>query len=309
MTVMPVSRLSLSTALTVGLIAVSIRAQKPPAPSVDLVEIDVTVLDSRGKPVHDLTKEGFLVKEDGRPIELTTFEEVSPQRATEDEDAPSLVLLLDDAGVSATGTRAIQTIAHAFVTTATSRDRVSVVRLHTSSDEPFGDRRTAENRIVEFRAASHAFVDWLTPQDSLQRMADLARQLESASARRKIIVCVGSPVVCNAYEPVKASPRSLWPFWVDVLGAAARTNTVIYAVVPGRAGLRGGGLVEFTGGEVFATTYDVGPAIDRIFQDAANYYVLGYWPQPDGKPRALHSIEVKSPRRGLKVRARRARGP
>ena len=61
----------------------------------------------------------------------------------------------------------------------------------------------------------------------------------------------------------------------------------VYAVVPGRAILRGGGLVDFTGGEVFATSYDVEPAIDRILSDASLYYMLGYCPVTGSKPREM----------------------
>ena len=61
----------------------------------------------------------------------------------------------------------------------------------------------------------------------------------------------------------------------------------VYGLIPGRAALRGDGLAEYTGGEVFASSYDIGPPIDRILQDAANYYVLGYWPV--GAPKQLAS--------------------
>ena len=70
--------------------------------------------------------------------------------------------------------------------------------------------------------------------------------------------------------------------------------------------LRGGGLVDLTGGEVLATMYDVGPAIDRILRDAESYYMLGYW--PTGQSRELHSIDVKVARRGANAHARHKRG-
>ena len=69
--------------------------------------------------------------------------------------------------------------------------------------------------------------------------------------------------------------------------------------------LRGGGLADLNGGEVFVTSYDLGPAIDRILQDASSYYMLGYWPA--GKSRELHSIDVRVARRGVKVHARKRR--
>jgi hypothetical protein len=120
-------------------------------------------------------------------------------------------------------------------------------------------------------------------------------------------VCIGAPVVCNLDEPSSSSARPRhWSSWVDAINAAAKANVSVYGIIPGRAMLRGGGLADLTGGEVFATMYDVGPAIDRILQDASNYYVLGYW--PTGKSREVHSIDVKVAKRDTKVRVRRRRG-
>src|SRR3954471_5495462 len=47
----------------------------PTFPSqVELITVDAVVLDSSGKPVPDLTKEDFVVTEDGRPQEIASFE-------------------------------------------------------------------------------------------------------------------------------------------------------------------------------------------------------------------------------------------
>lgn len=278
-------------------------AQPDPAAGADLVELDVAVVDGKGRPVTGLTQLDFSIKEDGKPVAINTFSETVAENA----DAPrSIVLLMDDAAVPAMGNQAMQTIARAFVSSADPFDEVSVVRLHSRADEPFGDRRVAEFRIAEYQAGSIPFTDWVTPQEMLRRVADLSRQMASDDRRRKIVVCIGAPVVCNIEEPATTAPRQLWSTWVNALAATARANVAVYAVVPGQAMLRGGGLVDYTGGEVFATTYDVGPAIDRILRDASNYYMLGYW--PESKARELHSIEVKVSRKGAKVHARRKRG-
>jgi hypothetical protein len=279
--------------------------REPPPASVDLVDLDVVVVDRKGQPVTGLTQADFTVKEDGKPIQLQTFSEVSPD-GDADERRRSIILLLDDAGVSSAGTRSIQTIANAFVESAAPMDEVSVIRLHSRTDEPFGDRRVAGFRIAEYQAGSQPFADWSTPQEALQRITTLSQSIDSGD-RRTIIVCIGATVVCNIVEPPPIAPFELWPRWVETLSATARANVAVYAVVPGRAGIRGGGLVEFTGGELFATTYDIAPALNRILQDASYHYLLGYWP-PEGKRRELHSIDVKVARRGLKVLARRQRG-
>jgi hypothetical protein len=179
--------------------------------------------------------------------------------------------------------------------------------LHNPADEAFGDRTVAETRIARFQAASFPFADFNTASDTLTRVAGLARQLEGDDHRRKVIVCVGAPVVCSLDEPVSSSARPRhWSSWVDAVTASAKANVSVYAIIPGRMPLRAGSLADLTGGEVFATTYDVGPAIDRILRDATSYYMLGYWPA--GKSREVHSIDVKVARGGLKVHARRRRG-
>ena len=60
----------------------AVRAQAPPAapapptfPSgVELITVDAVVLDRDGRPVPGLTREDFVVKEDGRPREIASFE-------------------------------------------------------------------------------------------------------------------------------------------------------------------------------------------------------------------------------------------
>jgi hypothetical protein len=279
----------------------------PPPASLDLVELDVAVVDRKDQPVSGLTQQDFAVKEDGSRVEIKTFLEVQPASTNDPDNIRSVVILLDDVAVPASGTQAMQTIANAFVQSIAPLDEISIIRLHNRTDEPFGDRTVARSRIARFQAAAFPFADVNTAPETLARLADLSRQMEGDDHRRKVFVCVGAPVVCNIDEPASSNVRPrLWSSWVDAVSAAAKANVAIYSIIPGRTILRGGGLAELTGGEVFATMYDVGPAIDRILRDAGSYYMLGYW--PTGKSREIHSIDVKVARRGLKVHARRRRG-
>jgi len=288
------------------LAAAAPRAQReaPPA-EIDLVELDVVVVDGKGNPIRGLQQSDFTVKEDGDRVELTTFEEISSIDDNREDDARLLVLVLDDAGVPAQGTLTIQTIAKGFLASLRPGDEVAVIRLGTRNDEAYGDRETAESRIANFRA-TFGFQGWITVEQALERFALLTEELSVRDQRRKVVVCIGSPAVCNISEPARFAPRSIFPLWIKTLASASRANAAFYAVVPGRARLRGGGLVDFTGGELFATSYDVGPAIDRIVRDAGNHYVLGYWPK--SKAKELHSIDVKVGKRGAKVRVRHRRG-
>jgi VWFA-related protein len=282
-------------------------AQRKLPPSIDLVELDVAVVDRHGQPVAGLTAADFVVKEDGSSVEIKTFAEVQPTTPNDPDNSRSVTILMDDVAIPAAGTLAMQTIANAFVQSAAPYDQISVIRLHNRTDEPYGDRSVAQSRIARFQAASFPFADVNTAPDTLARVADLSRQMESDDHRRKVIVCVGAPVVCNIAEPFSSSVRPRhWSAWVDAVSASAKANVAIYGIIPGRTTLRGGGLADLTGGEVFATMYNIGPAIDRILRDAASHYMLGYW--PTGKSKEVHTIDVKVTQRGLKVHARRRRG-
>jgi hypothetical protein len=120
-----------------------------------------------------------------------------------------------------------------------------------------------------------------------------------------VIVCIGSPFICNIQEPLYSATRSFETAWAAAMSEAAKANVVVYGLIPGRAPFRTGGAPEFTGGDVLTASYDMGPLIDRILAEASNYYVLGYW--PDTSPRPLHRVEVKVDQRGAKVHARRVR--
>src|SRR6187397_725323 len=89
-------------AATLALVATVLRAQTPapprqgtpPAPApvfrarTELVNLDVVVVDKDGNPVHDLTRDDFLVFDRRKPQAIETFEEVvakanaSPAAAT-----------------------------------------------------------------------------------------------------------------------------------------------------------------------------------------------------------------------------------
>jgi hypothetical protein len=294
--------LALAAALSAGLAA----SPKPqPAEDLEFVEIDVTVLDSKGHPVHGLKQADFSLKDDGKPVVIESFTEVTGPVPDDPDSARTVVLLLDDTGVAATGTPAIQQIARLFVASASKIDDVPIVRLHARDDEPYGDRISGEGRIQSYRGGAWPFAYWSTVTEALDRIADISRQVAANTSKRRVIVCVGSPFICNIQEPLYSAPRSFETAWTTAMTEAAKANVVVYGLIPGRTPFRTGGAPEFTGGDVLTSTYDMGPPIDRILAEASNYYVLGYW--PDTSPRPLHRVDVKVSSRGAKVHARRVR--
>ena len=90
--------------------AVIVRGAQP-TDSPYLVELDAVVIDESGRAVTGLRQEDFQVREDGRPVELKTFDAVVDTGDGGRPFARSIVLLLDDSGIGAGNTLTIQSIA------------------------------------------------------------------------------------------------------------------------------------------------------------------------------------------------------
>jgi VWFA-related protein len=284
---------------------VAIRAGQPEA-GAQLFELDAVVLDDLGKPVTGLRQEDFEVKDDGKRVELKTFDAVAETNSRRVSRA--IVLLLDDSGVGAGNTLAIQTIARTFVARMAAPDEFSVVRLNSRRDEAFGDRLEALLRISEYRSDALPFFGRETLENALQAFSKVARTVEAIEHRRKALVCIGVAEVCSIQEP-SGRTSLIWRFWVDAVGALGRANASLYSLEPNggsRAGTSGGSIADATGGEVFLNTTDLTRPIDVVRRDTGNYYLLGYWPPASDK--RLHTIDVKVNRRGVHVRARKVRG-
>ena len=278
-----------------------------PQPATYLVEVDAVVIDDAGNPVTGLLQSDFQIKDDGKTVDVKTFEEV---RDSDGRPVPrSIVLVLDDSGFGAGNTLPIQQIARMFVARMQPPDEFSVIRLNNRRDEAFGDRLEALLRIEEYRSDALPFFGLETVENALRSFARVARTLEAIEHRRKALVCVGIPDVCSIPEP-SGKTSLLWRFWTDTMGAMGRSNAGIYSVEPNGASkknpIRGGSIADVTGGQVFINTSDLTRPIDIVRRDTGNYYLLGYWPTVSDKP--LHSVEVKVTKRGAHVRARRVRG-
>jgi VWFA-related protein len=282
--------------------------QQPPAdPSaIDQVFVDVVVLDRDERPVVDLRQVDFQLKENGRPVDIQTFSAVSASGSSSPRDGRTFVMLLDTAGVQPGGTLTIQTIARALLSPTRGGDDVTVVRLGSRNDEPYGDLLVAADRINEYVAGSTPFVAGETQEAVLQAIASLSAQIDVGDARRKAIVCIGAMSVCNPIEPQPSTARrSMLTEWHQAVAAAARANVVVFAVVPSTLSARHAGIVEFTGGAVYAGSGVLRSSVVGVWREMSGYYLLGYRGSADSD--VLRPIEVEVARKGVRVRARRAR--
>jgi hypothetical protein len=200
-------------------------------------------------------------------------------------------------------------LARLVIALARSADDVAVVRVSKSDDEAFGDVTTALARIDAYAPGVVPFSLREAREATLKAIAKISRAVEDIDHRRKVVVCIGARDVCDVTEPIDGRTSLTWPYWVEALASAARANASVYSIDPTgfsqRVGSRGYGLVALTGGELFANSNDVTPAIRSIWWEASRYYLMGYW--PPATKRELHSIHVTVQRKGLIVRARQRR--
>jgi len=101
-------------------------------------------------------------------------------------------------------------------------------------------------------------------------------------------------------------------FLRDIIDDANRGNSTFYMIDPGGLKVRGADrngalrtLAENTDGLAILNTNDLDKGLNRIADDMASYYLLGYYAsntKPDGRFRAI-TVRVKQP--GIDVRARK----
>jgi hypothetical protein len=283
-----------------AIIAASWSAVRPFAAA--FVDLDAIVLDDGELPMRGLTEKDFEIREEGQVLPVLTVQEVTTATFPR-----TMVFILDDIGVVA-GTVNMQRMALAFLQPANEDDHVSLLRLSHRDDEPTGRLSDVLARINEYIAGAYPYSGRETIQNWLRLVTKVSRQVEPLDGR-KLIVSIGSPTIFDVIEPQDRSKSLIWPQWVEALTAAGRSNVSIYVVDPGGVAttrrLSADGLVDKTGGQVFATN-NFQRVADRIWSDAGHYYIVSYVPSAD--ERELHAVDLRVTKRGARARWRRARG-
>ena len=161
----------------------------------------------------------------------------------------------------------------------------------------------------------------------------ISERLGSISGRRKAIVWITDPPNLHPLAGAKELPDRLLPgdprsqiaqgwghilaAWHEAAQTAVHNNVAIYPVdarglttslgigsLVEQASMRE--VAEETGGVVVGVnTNNFSRGFQAIVQDASNYYLLGYSPEPEQTDGDFHSIRVRVKREGVTVRARR----
>lgn len=267
-------------------LAVGVAQQPPPASSapsqttfragVDVVTLDVSVFDSRRRPVKGLTAEDFTVIEDGRALPVVAFKAVDlPDRhayaAPWMRDVPSdvvtnrqdadrvVVLLLDDFNVdyAPADVASTKSIAHAVINELGPADMAAVVYTFRmeKTQEFTGDRTLLRAAVDRFTSSKFPPM----PGPAVPSMA-----------------CPHNECVTAALRAISQALRDGWP---------GRRKTIAFVSPEGtfRIGPQGiGGAADgLTMAGDSAGIWDSGPDLERTFRalQEANANVYQYDPR------------------------------
>jgi Ca-activated chloride channel family protein len=270
----------------------------------DLVPLDVTVTDAKGRLVRNLKKEDFKLFEDGieRPIASFNVEKI--------EGAPrpaAIVFALDLSG--SMSPEEIEQVANAMrefsrrlsehpavFAVMTFGMRVKTIQSFTSDREKL-DRAYERLAHEPSGLSTHTYDAVDDAVRMLVRHAPLVRQ-HRLMKRAVVVITDGFPVgdtvsPDTVIERANAADTSVYvvtmPSYIHTLASAQMT--------PLPTPLDVSGLVEKTGGRsIYANEKDLGPLFRAIAEEVAAAYVLGFYPpeekRNDGK---FHTIRIEGP--------------
>ena len=299
------------------------RAQEPaPVPqepvqtlkiSTRIVGVSAVVLDNRGEPVKGLTKDDFVLKQDGAEQEIRYF--------SQDSDLPLTLALMVDTSTSQKmfiedETEASEKFFRVMLTRPTDRAALvqfdyNVLQLQGMTNQP----QTLKNSLG-FLSMPHPGPGGAPRSgggtllyDAIVATAQI--ELGKERGRRAMVILTDGEDHGSRYD------------LKDAIAAAQRADIVVYSVYYSGEGFMSGmsrrpaalGSVDghqilseisnATGGHVF--TVDQKMPLDLIFTQIADdmrlQYQIGYTP-PDSIPGSYHKIELKPKAKHLTVQAR-----
>ena len=278
---------------------------------VDLVDVAATVTDKHGRFIGGLTKDNFVVYEDGKPQEIVSF---SSERVP-----VSLAMLLDVSG----------SMTEEQLTTARLAINHFVFNLLDKDDELFLMEFAGRGRILQqwtrdresfSRALDQANHESLTPNGVVQSgafpagnygtavydaVATSLRYAARGKNQKKAVLVITDGIdtssrrtIKQVQEAIRASEILVYALGVDggssgVWGSNGSVDT---------SGLRK--LTDDTGGrtEVVKGFKNLERATGQLADEFNQQYVIGYAaPNRDGR---WHSIKVEVRKKGAKVRTR-----
>src|SRR5262245_53137795 len=283
------------TAFFVLLLSVALAAQQPTFRSgTQTVPLYITVTDSAGRLVPDLTKDNFQVLDNQQPQEISLFDNtVRPITA---------VVMLDTSGSMTLNLELVKQAAEQFVIRLLPEDRAMVGafndKVEFGATDFTNDRDDLAHAIQELDFGNATRL-WDAVDASLAA-------LSGVEGRRVVLVFTdgedtGSKVsLSNVIDRARADEVMIYAIGLESVfaigGHVTRTR-------PDK-GLRR--IADETGGGYFELkkSEELGPTFTRVAQELHSQYLVGFTPKNlDGK---VHRLDVKTTDLTQKARARRS---
>lgn len=274
------------------ILALALLPQQPTfRTGVQTVAIYATVRDAGGRSIPDLAKDDFVILDDGKPVEITTF--------SSERQPLTVALLLDMSGSMNPSVLRVRESTRRFIDALLPEDRV---RICTFGDEiaisPIltGDK-TALTRIVNEEL-------WPGGETPLWNAVFAGMQSLADEPGRRVILALTDGADSGSLPGWKGNFR-------DVRDRATREGFMLYMVGMDNAAIRADldedivALLDETGGAHFnvAGADDLGGTFTRVAEELRRQYLLGFTPAADGREHRL-TVSVKGA--GLLARARKS---
>lgn len=259
----------LLAALSIGNVAAAQESTAPPVYRVNvrLVNVFVNATDTKGAPVANLTRNDFLLTEDGVPQQIKVFEKQSEQPL-------SIVLAVDTSGsVRKDWQQVLASASHFLHTLVRPVDKVELLEFSTHVREvvPFTNKvKAVDSGLKELREGYATAL-----YEVVQTAAENLRPFEG----RKIIVVVSDGG--NTSKGVSYADA-----FRAAIGAEASIYSLIDVPVEASAGRDLGGehalitLSEDTGGKFYygSDPQKLEASFRQLSDDLRTQYLLGYYP-------------------------------
>ncbi|MFN7937224.1 MAG: VWA domain-containing protein [Bryobacteraceae bacterium] len=271
--------------------------------SVALVRADAQVIES-GNIVRNLTKEDFILRDNGEPREILYF--------GQEEDPLDVILVLDASGSMDRAIQQARDAAREALRALRPGDRVAVTRFtrHPSTAIPFTeDRARVEQAIAEI--CNRPFGGGTDILGALQHASDQFLDLARTRRRRAILIITDGQ--SQSYLPQQAVLRKLWEADAVLNALQVKGPRFLNGGMNLRMRLTGVDLKHLaaeTGGEVVKATR-IGDDFHRILERMRLRYSIHFAPRQTtpGQQRAV-TIELSETARrqhpSARVHARKA---
>jgi Ca-activated chloride channel family protein len=265
-----------------------------------LVNLNVSVMDRRGRKVTDLGREDFLVFEDGVEQEITYFDHVA---------APvNLVLLMDLSGSIGSKLDPVKRAARRFVESLNRDDRVAVATFTSRFNIVSGfttDKGLLKDRIKEIERPAG--------DTALYDAAWASFDLMSQTRQERKAVVILTDGVDSAFHPDEQGSRRSFD---DLMMRAVEEDATVYPVyfdtepetgghysaeVFSRARKQLQSLAEQTGGTYFSASRieDLDGVYQRVSAELHSIYSLAYSAKDTRKDSRWRAIKVRINREGV----------